>query len=500
MLNVLKKRLVTIGLAVSLSVFSVAKADLPNIDDFAYTATLSDATTSLRQFHLPIDAYAKMYRRDNGDLRIFNADGQLVSHQINRARTTTSTQISNLTFYPLDKVQASDKGNISIEINQSTGRQKLKINQSLTPSNTSKIEYQYIIENRHFDTEYNKSASLCKMKLYWQQSEPSLILGLQLESSDDLQNWKSLSRPLNVSRLNYDKSQLVRDEIEFSCTSQSYVRLTWLNQNDSLESKINLTSIQGFYSEKDTPQTKWQSFGKPQYDDDGNWLFESNVVAWLAKMKFVAPQNGLLYKGQLYSRSDSNREWRPRKQVTQYRVALSDSELESNPFSLGAVSDRYWKFEPSIDTKFSDAQLPEIQASWSPNTVLFIAQGNGPFQLALGNPAVAPTSFSDLNTLMRTFKKSGSDIDTVSLSKFVDHGKSFDGQINWKKIALWVVLLLGTLLMAFMAFRLFKQMGEETQKPDAENKESVEPKQGEEKEDQVVDDQVVDDTEKSDEK
>ena len=446
----------TLGLGSS----QYANAAPPKLDDFSYIAKLSKAQTSLRQLDLPKEVYAKMYRQDYGDLRIFSAEGQVVPHQFSRTETVSSTQISNLVFYPFNKEQATADGIISIEINQDTGKQKLKINQSLVTKVSNKVEYQYIIENTQYQNQ-KTYASLCKLKLYWKQDKPSLILGLQLEGSNNLQQWSSLSRTLNVSRLNYADSQLVRDEIEFKCTKQPYLRLTWLNQEKSAAAGVQLTSIQGFYTQQNAQQSQWQSFAKPKYNDDGHWLFESNVVAPLASMEFIAPNNGLLYKGRLFSRNNVDHKWRYRNQVTQYRLNLGDSELQSNPFSLGGVNDRYWKFEPSIETKYTEAQLPEIKAAWPSNKVLFIAQGSAPFQMAFGNPNILPAQNSDLNNLIRSLQESGSTVDTVKLMQIVEGENSFsrDGKTNWKKIALWVVLLLGTLLMAFMAYRLFQQMG-----------------------------------------
>ena len=48
---------------------------------------------------------------------------------------------------------------------------------------------------------------------------------------------------------------------------------------------------------------------------------------------------------------------------------LGDSELKSNSFSLGAINDRYWKFEPSSETQFTESQLPEIRAGWRSNVI-----------------------------------------------------------------------------------------------------------------------------------
>lgn len=468
MRNFLEKCVLNIAFIFGLSIFGLVNAAPPELDDFGYTAKLSKAKTSLRQINLPIDVYSKMYRNDLGDLRIFSGEGQLVPHQISRAENLISTQIQNLTFYPFNKEQASAKGNINIEINQSTGKRQLKINQSLDfMKDKNSIEYQYIIENAQFNfgqsqqQNQNNYPSLCKMKLYWKQSIPSLILGLKLEASSDLQRWNSLSSILNISRLNYADSQLVRDEIEFRCTSEPYLRLTWVKQEDEQDNKITLTSIQGFYTQSDANQIQWKQFSEPKYNDDGHWLFESDVVSPIVKMEFKAPQTGLFYKGVLFSRDNKQQKWRYRQQITQYSLNLGDSELQSNPFVLSGINDRYWKFEPSIETKFTANQLPEINAAWLTNKVLFIAQGNEPFQLAFGNPNIAPAKSNNLNNLIQSLQQSSSTIDTVTLDTIVDGEKSFsrDGQTNWKKIALWFVLLLGTAMMALMAFRLFRQMG-----------------------------------------
>jgi len=466
MFNWIIKSVFSITVIIALCHSNIVTAAPPELEDFAYTAELSKAKTSLRQIHLPIDVYSKMYRNDLGDLRIFSGEGQLVPHQISRAENTISTQIQNLTFYPFNKEQANDASNINIEINESTGKRQLKINQSLDfMDKKNAIEYQYIIENAQFDLgqsqNQNNYPSLCKMKLYWKQSIPSLILGLKLESSSDLQGWNSLSSILNVSRLNYADSELVRDEIEFRCTSEPYLRLTWVKQENEQDNRISLTSIQGFYTQKDANQIQWKQFTKPEYNKDGHWLFESDVVAPIVKMKFEAPQTGLFYKGTLFSRDNKKQKWRYRKQITQYSLNLGESDLQSNPFVLSGVNDRYWKFEPSVETRFTATQLPEIKAAWLTNKVLFIAQGNEPFQVAFGNPNILPAKNSQLNNLIQSLQQSSSTVDTVSLETIIDAEKSFshEAQINWKKIALWVVLLLGTAMMALMAFRLFRQMG-----------------------------------------
>ena len=91
-----------------------------------------------------------------------------------------------------------------------------------------------------------------------------------------------------------------------------------------------------------------------------------------------------------------------------------------------------------------------------------MAQGNGPFVLAFGNSKVKSQPNSSLTDLIDSIRQTGASIDVVSTGKIVNSGKTFtaESETPWKLILLWLVLILGTALMGFMAFRLFKQMNE----------------------------------------
>jgi len=126
-------------------------------DDFSQSASISDATTSLRQIQIPKTLYQEMHRRDYGDLRVFSADGQIVPHQFSQSSTRLdSKQETPLVFYPFSKEQAANPGNIQVIINQKAGEQNLRINQQLSDNTNNssnkngskRNEYQYIIENR----------------------------------------------------------------------------------------------------------------------------------------------------------------------------------------------------------------------------------------------------------------------------------------------------------------------------------------------------------------
>ncbi len=451
------KRLLALTAGATLLVASSASAVPYSVDDFAQSATISDAKTSLRQIQIPKTLYQNMQRRDYGDLRGFSADGQVVPHQFSQSSTRLdSKQETPLVFYPFSKEQAANPSNIQVIINQKAGEQNLQINQHLANNGQPPKfnEYQYIIENK------KRSPSLCKIELDWQQAKLSSILSFKLESSDQLQNWRTLSRKLTVSKLDYNGSQLMHNQVSFSCTSQKYLRLTWLQPKQ----KTHLIQIKGIYTQKGAQQIQWESFGKPRYSkEDGSWLFESNVIASISKLEFVAPQDGLLYQGTLYSRNDEKSKWRYRTAVSQYRLNLGETTLQSSPVSFAQTSDRYWKLVMKTEGQLSESQLPEIRAGWTPKQLYFLAQGQAPFTLAFGNSTIKSAQKSSLSSLIDSIKRSGASIDSVSLGEFVKNENVTQAQSEtpWKLILLWLVLILGTALMGFMAYRLFQQMGED---------------------------------------
>ncbi|KAG1660512.1 hypothetical protein GQR58_022038 [Nymphon striatum] len=78
----------------------------------------------------------------------------------------------------------------------------------------------------------------------------------------------------------------------------------------------------------------------------------------------------LLYKGSLYARNNENDEWRFASTVSQFRLSLGDTELQSNAFSISPNKNRYWKLKLDSEAQFTEEQLPEIRAGWAPRKLL----------------------------------------------------------------------------------------------------------------------------------
>lgn len=260
------------------------------IQHFAYQSQLMGGKSSLRQVDLPPDILMKMKRHDWGDLRVFNADGQLVPHQFIKGETQKRIQNQSLAFYPFDKEQAADLASIRIRIEQKGTQQSVDVqSHGVNQKTKTNDEFQYIIENSI--SQQSPSKQLCQLNLDWQQSKPSMILPLKIESSNHLEHWVSLSQNKSVSKLNYAGSQLLRSKVEIPCTTQHYLRLRWLKS----EKGIKLTRITGRYHQAGSKKMQWDSLGKPEVNAKGDWLFENKSVVPITQLSLKTPSSGLLY-------------------------------------------------------------------------------------------------------------------------------------------------------------------------------------------------------------
>ncbi len=446
----------------------LATAESLSPDDFAFNAPLQEPKVnqqaSLRQVILPVSVYEQVQRTDLGDVRVFNADGQIVPHQIQLVKKTASVQKRALAVHPLSEEQSKNPANIQVIINQQADKNQLNIQQQLGAA-TGKphpVESLYILENK------NRQGRLCQLTLAWKATQDNVIAPLSLQSSNDLQNWRLLGSGLNVSRFITrpgSGAYHADNHVDFDCTQDKYLRLRWLKP----EQRNILVAAQGHYQHGVQPTLQWKNLGKPVYDKDGNWLFENDSVAALTKMAFVAPQNGLIYKGSLYSKHDKTSPWRLIRHVNQYRLKLGDKgqgDVSSKPIELSQNQDRYWKLDIDNEARLRQDQLPDIRVAWRQKQLVFLVQGKSPFTLAYGNPSVEPVSDLGLTQLLHGIDSTGVTPETVSLGKAhrvaAYHPAQTEKPIPWKTIGLWIVLLLGTAVLGYMALSLYRQMDDKS--------------------------------------
>lgn len=184
------------------------------------------------------------------------------------------------------------------------------------------------------------------------------------------------------------------------------------------------------------------------------------------KVRFRFTGKNTLVKASIFSRTDDGAPWRYRQGGIFYNLEIDKSSLVQDTLSVGPVSDRFWRvkiFDASADSN----SIPVFELGWTPQELLFLARGEGPFVLAYGSARLSENAPSGsfpalLSNVME--EGGGSLLKTATPGERIELGGA--GQLvpeppplPWKKWLLWGMLVIGVVIIAWMAISLGRGMG-----------------------------------------
>ena len=174
-------------------------------------------------------------------------------------------------------------------------------------------------------------------------------------------------------------------------------------------------------------------------------------------MSLTSDRPGVFSRLHIRSRDDAEEAWRQRGEMTL-------STLENSPnqaFALEQHSyrrDRSWQIEaePPLD------HLPELELEVVQDTLVFLAQGEPPWQLRVGSREagirqLAPSSLNELSQSIGPIWQ-WPEIRVSAPERIGDDSllEPPTEPIEWSRYLLWLVLVVGSLLVIVMAVRLLR--------------------------------------------
>lgn len=437
---------------------SALVAGEPGMQDFAFAADFSAGQLSLRQANLPVEVMQHIQHPDFADVRVFNADGSSVPFEITSLKDKDTPPMEQpLSFFPMEKDKQANPDDIRLELQQAGSIHNLTLTSSHKASDPALTE-QYIIRNTQPD-----HASLCHLRFDWTQPTGNRVLGFSLDSSTDLKQWSSLANNLNISRLTHADNTLENNTVEIPCTHADYLRLSWENAQPG----VSITQITGIYPGRAVSEYRWQDIAitelKPD-KDEAVLLFDNPGIIPISKIQLKPVMEGNIYTGDVYSRLDpkpgEKERWTYRGRLNQYLLqASNETRVQSEADTVTISRDPHWKIR--LDRPISDAQAkPTVVVGWPPDTIRFLAQGKAPFLLAFGNPVITVGVNTELPDFVPGNDGHTLQTETVQLGDVHSLGNVdlVKKSSPWKLITLWLGLVFGTLVMAYMAYHLYQEM------------------------------------------
>ena len=193
--------------------------------------------------------------------------------------------------------------------------------------------------------------------------------------------------------------------------------------------------------------------GAYQFDTGG--MFALQWIDWVSG----AHQSNEYYAGELYSRNDRESRWIRRGNFEQYSLSVEGRRINSQAHLLSGIRDRYWLVRLDYPQSLPASESLMVDLGWRAERLDFLAQGQPPFVLAFGsNRAIGLGSQALLDGPL--FESEPNAFATLGEIYTVGSGgeDSSSYLLNGRQLMLWLVLLVGVVVMLWMALALYRQM------------------------------------------
>ncbi|MDI1300720.1 MAG: DUF3999 domain-containing protein [bacterium] len=434
---------------------AVCNAETPA--DFATGITLE--TTGKEAFYrveLPLAVHAQA-RTDLADVRIFNGKGEAVPYALGAWRDADTAAPApvrhDVARFPLKGASVAALAGLDITVEQNRSGKVIALkssNATAATAATSIIAFVFDAASLDQDSQ--------ALLLDWPATADGYSAETTLETSDDLKTWHYLaSAPLLDMR--YGGQQLAQKRIAFTRGRYRYLRL-------SADQPLPVFSLAQIESVTDpapaAPPLRWQNITASAGEKTGDYVFDSGAWLPVSRIGLQLAQTNTVAPVELLVRNRPDAPWRHVLNTVSYRLTRNGRDITSPLQDINPHSGRYWLLHVDPRAGGLGSGMPRLTLGWSPRQLVFVARGDGPFTLAFGKRDARPAQLPLASLLPGYVAGAETALPAATLGASRVLGGRDAGPesavMNWKKLILWSVLVLGTGFLAWMARSLIRQM------------------------------------------
>jgi Protein of unknown function (DUF3999) len=300
-------------------------------------------------------------------------------------------------------------------------------------------------------------APLQQLVLDW-TSERDGFQRFSIEASDDLQHWRAWGEG-QVARLSFADERVEQHEVSLPGQSARYLRLLWKGQAAPTLTSAQLESV----SAHSLPlPLVWSQPLSGSRLKAGEYSWQLPSALNVERLRIDLSQPNSLAPVTLSGRRESNQAWQPLSSGLLYRLTQNGQDVLQNELQLSGQAVAQLKLEVDERGGGLGVEAPTLSFAVRATQLVFLARGEPPFTLALGNSSVKGAnlplstlipdySVERLAALGRANVAGEAVVTSPAVATPVDAGP------NWKKLGLWAVLLLGVAALGAMAYSLLRK-------------------------------------------
>ncbi len=404
------------------------------------------------RLELPLDLQLNARQADLSDVRVFNAAGEPQAYALSRqsSQRTESRNVADVKWFPL--YAADTQESLPGVVMKTTTEGTLV---EIKPSSAAKPGKQ-VLRGWVLDASAIK-APLQQLSLDWSREQEG-FQRFSIEASDDLQRWEPWGEG-QVARLSFADERVEQHDVSLPGRSARYLRLVWKGQAAPLLTSAKLVSATR--SSLPMPLVWSQPLAGTRLKA-GEYSWQLPTGLSVERLRIELKQPNTLAPVTLAGRSDAKQLWQPLNKGLLYRLTQNGQDVVQDELQLPGQVVTELKLQVDERGGGLGADAPALRFAVRATQLVFLARGEPPFSLALGNASVKAASLP-LSTLIPDY--SAERLNTLGQAKVVG-GVAVASPVvvaavedgpNWKKLGLWAVLLLGVAALGAMAYSLLRK-------------------------------------------
>lgn len=401
------------------------------------------------RLELPLSVQLAARQADLSDVRVFNAAGEPQAYALSRqsAQRTESRDVTDVKWFPL--YAADTRESVPDVVMKSTAEGTLL---QVLPLRTGT----QVLRGWVLDASAIK-APLQQLSLDWSREQDG-FQRFSIEASDDLQHWQAWGDG-QVARLSFADERVEQHDVSLPGQSARYLRLVW--QGQAAPQLTSAKLISATRSSLPLPLVWSQPLSGTRLKA-GEYSWQLPTGLHVERLRLELKQPNTLAPVTLAGRREANQAWQPLSNGVLYRLAQNGQDVVQDELQLPGVAVGELKLQVDERGGGLGVDAPALRFAVRATQLVFLARGEPPFTLALGNPSIKAANLP-LSTLIPDY--SAERIKTLGQATVAGEvtlkspaiAASPQAGTDWKKLGLWAVLLLGVAALGAMAYSLLRK-------------------------------------------
>lgn len=275
-----------------------------------------------------------------------------------------------------------------------------------------------------------------------------------IEASDDLLQWRAWGDG-QIARLSFADERIDQREVALPGRPARYLRLLWSNPWQAPQ----LLSAQVRSAGGEVAPLTWSQGLTPSSVEPGEYRWDLPLALPLQRLRVELTQANTLAPVSVAGRRDGTLHWRPLGRGLLYRLPQDGQEVLHDELELNGAPVQQLRLQVDERGGGLGSAAPALRVGIRPTQLVFLARGEPPYVLAIGNPAGKAADLP-LRTLIPGYK--GERLAALGLATAAptealeaEEGGQQAG-VDWQRWGLWAVLLAGVGLLLAMAVSLLR--------------------------------------------